>query len=136
MTGADVVSAARAWVGVPFRHQGRSRTGVDCAGLIVCLARDLGVLPAAFDDPRDYPRAPRRDMVELLERYAVRGDPGEGALALIQWPRERWPRHIAVLTPDTMIHAYERRGRVLEHGYRGQWVRWTHSTWRVPGVVA
>ena len=42
-TSLDVVATARAYLGVPWRHQGRSRLGLDCAGLIVLTARDLGL---------------------------------------------------------------------------------------------
>ena len=36
-----IVAEARTWLGVPWRHQGRSRAGVDCAGLVVLVARAL-----------------------------------------------------------------------------------------------
>jgi cell wall-associated NlpC family hydrolase len=45
MRGAQIVSEARAWVGVRYAHQGRSREGVDCIGLPVCVRAALG-LPA------------------------------------------------------------------------------------------
>ena len=34
-----VVLEARTWLGVRWQHQGRSRTGIDCAGLVVEVAR-------------------------------------------------------------------------------------------------
>ena len=37
-----IVAAARTWLGVPWRHQGRTRQGVDCAGLVVLVGRGLG----------------------------------------------------------------------------------------------
>ena len=40
-TSDEVVREARTWVGVPFRHQGRSRSGVDCGGIIVVVLREL-----------------------------------------------------------------------------------------------
>ena len=30
----EIVAAARDWVGVPYRHQGRTRNGIDCIGLL------------------------------------------------------------------------------------------------------
>jgi cell wall-associated NlpC family hydrolase len=39
----DIVAAARTYLGVPWRHQGRTRAGLDCAGLIVMVARDLAL---------------------------------------------------------------------------------------------
>ena len=38
-----IVAAARVWLGVPWRHQGRTRQGVDCAGLVVLVGRGLGL---------------------------------------------------------------------------------------------
>ena len=31
----EIVDAARNWVGVPYRHQGRTRNGIDCVGLLL-----------------------------------------------------------------------------------------------------
>jgi len=45
---------ARTWVGVPFLHNGRTRSqGVDCLGLIVCLLRDCGI-PVPDGDGKAY----------------------------------------------------------------------------------
>ena len=38
------VAAARGYVGVPWRHLGRSRTGVDCIGLVLLAARETAAL--------------------------------------------------------------------------------------------
>ena len=43
VTRTDIVAAARGWLGVPWRHQGRSRAGVDCVGLVVVVCRSLGL---------------------------------------------------------------------------------------------
>jgi hypothetical protein len=53
---AAFVTAARGYVGVPWRHLGRSRTGVDCIGLVLLAARDVGCdLPY----PAPYAREPQ-----------------------------------------------------------------------------
>jgi cell wall-associated NlpC family hydrolase len=45
-----IVTAARSWLGTPYRHQHRERgVGVDCAGLVIGVARQLGIVPADFD---------------------------------------------------------------------------------------
>ena len=38
-----IIAAARSWLGVPWRHQGRTRQGVHCAGLVVLVGRELGL---------------------------------------------------------------------------------------------
>lgn len=44
MTPEEVINKAREYIGVPFHHGGRSRKGgVDCGGLLVCVAADLGI---------------------------------------------------------------------------------------------
>jgi hypothetical protein len=79
---AQVVSAAREWIGVPFRHQGRTRDGVDCAGVVIKVAHALGL--SSFD-ATGYRRLPagigqekiedicRREMIPIEEAKA-RGD--------------------------------------------------------------
>lgn len=44
VTRQDLIEAARRWRGIKFSHQGRSRkTGLDCGGLILVIARELGL---------------------------------------------------------------------------------------------
>lgn len=38
-----IVEQARTWLGVKWRHQGRTRYGVDCAGLVIKVAHSLGL---------------------------------------------------------------------------------------------
>jgi cell wall-associated NlpC family hydrolase len=53
MTGADIVREARSFLGVRWRHQGRSRDGIDCCGLVIVVGRQL----AYFDfDVTNYAR--------------------------------------------------------------------------------
>ncbi|MFQ3664940.1 MAG: hypothetical protein SNJ79_02730 [Sphingomonadaceae bacterium] len=53
MTGLDarrqrIADAAMTYVGTPFRLQGRSRSGLDCIGLIVLSLKDAGLLPGDY----------------------------------------------------------------------------------------
>jgi hypothetical protein len=49
-TRAQVATQARAWIGTPFAHQHRARgVGVDCVGLVIGVARELGLVPSCFD---------------------------------------------------------------------------------------
>lgn len=36
------IQAARSYLGTPWRHQGRSRRGIDCGGLVALAMRDIG----------------------------------------------------------------------------------------------
>jgi cell wall-associated NlpC family hydrolase len=67
-----IVAAARAWLGVPWRHQGCTRQGVDRAGLVVLVGRWLGL---ADYDTTAYGRRP--DGLGFVRKFraAVEGIP-------------------------------------------------------------
>lgn len=137
MIAAELVAAARTWLGVPFVHQGRSRLGVDCAGLVVALMRDNGLMPVGFRDERTYGRSPRTEMQDTVTRF-MRPAPGPaaGVLVLIRWRVHEHASHVALLTErDTIIHSYQSAGEVVENGYRGPWLRRTAGLWLFPGVT-
>lgn len=139
IVASDLIREARTWLGVPFRHQGRGRAGVDCAGFLVELMRAAGELPSDYAEPANYSRHPQRELFEIVRRYCTQATtraPFPGALILIRWLPQSCPSHVGLCTGETMIHCYQRAGGVVEHGYRGPWVRLTHSLWRMPGVAA
>lgn len=110
----DVVATARSWVGVPFQHQGRTRKGVDCAGLLIVVAQDLGY-PVL--DVRDYGRQPdptRMGSVigEQMDRISI-GKAEYGDVLWIAWKRD--PQHLCIVTDLGVIHSYEAIGKVTEH---------------------
>jgi len=131
----ELIERARAWIGVPFHHQGRSRAGIDCIGLPEAILRDAGVLPAGYDAPRNYGRRPIGELERGLQRWcAAAPRPVRGCLLALRWPAHGGISHVAILAGDTIIHAYHKRG-VCEHAYRAQWVKWTRSAWHLPGVA-
>lgn len=132
MIPARVIDEARGWVGVPFRHQGRDYSGIDCVGLPIVVGQSLGLFDQRLDIA-NYGRLPTGELVERLREHC-RPIPKAvpGALVVIAWTKIA--AHVAVFTGETLIHAYESVGRVVEHGYRGRWIRMTHSAWALPGV--
>lgn len=67
--GARVLDEARALVGVPWRHMGRSAAGVDCIGLVWLAANRAGVL---LPEPPPYAREPQDQALrEALHRHLV-----------------------------------------------------------------
>lgn len=137
MSAADVIAIARSWLGVPFVHQGRSRLGVDCAGLIIEVMREADCLPAGFTSPRAYGRAPVQEMKTTADAFLVRhrGAALPGAIILIRWPQHPHASHVALCTGETIVHAYQRAGAVVENAYRGRWVRDTAAVYCIPGVT-
>lgn len=94
------------WVGVPFRHQGRTRSGVDCAGLLLAGLAEQGVHVSA---PANYhPSAAATLLLAELEAsplFEPRNGPPERGDVLVFRIR-RAAQHLAIaLGSDAMIHA-------------------------------
>ena len=133
------MEAARAWLDVPFHHQGRSRVqGIDCVGLAIVVARDLELIDAEVEStlPHTYERIPDpKLMASLLHQHMdATGSPAAGDWIWLAAPNTR-PRHIGMLTSDdTWIHAYEDVGRVLEQPLRAAYRRMIKGAWSYRGV--
>jgi len=129
---AQVVDEARRWVGVPFRHLGRDKNGIDCVGLPIVVGKALSLFPDDFDSGV-YGRLPTGQLAARIGQHCTPlATVKPGTIIVIQWLVNA--AHVAICTGPNMIHAYETLGRVIEHGYRGRWVRITHSVWGIPGV--
>jgi hypothetical protein len=128
--GADIVAAARRWLGTPFQHQGRLLgVAVDCAGVATEAARALGLETC---DACDYHRQPDGKTLErLCDEHMARvpyGAPMElGDVLLMRIARE--PQHLAIVSAvaegraAALIHAYMEVGEVVEHSLDVRWRR-------------
>lgn len=115
------IEAARGWLGTPFHHQGRTRlVGADCLGLAYGVARELALIDEQW---RPYGREPHageletalRDCPALVEVSSlVAGD-------LIVFRLVRDLQHMGIYTGRNIIHAWQPRGRVVEHRYCDKW---------------
>jgi len=128
-TADEIIQTARSYIGVPFRHMGRSRNGIDCAGLVVCVCRDLEI--SVVDIPR-YGRQPLGGMLEQVVRqtFIETSSVEPGTLLVMRFASE--PQHMAIYTGDTIIHSYERVGKCVEHRLDSVWHRRIVSTYRFP----
>lgn len=106
---------------------------MDCVGLIVATLQELDCLPGNFESPA-YGRLPNQGELERkIRSYCDPIDePVPGALIGVQWHGEA--AHVAIYTGENIIHAYEKRGRVVEHGFRGNWLKRVKGVWALPGV--
>ena len=131
----ELIDEARRWLGVPYRHQGRTPTGgFDCIGFVVWCLQQRGVLPAEFER-RDYGRLPQLELIAKAAAYCEEiAAPLPGCLLLIRWPGDKRASHAALLAGETMIHTYQNM-KVVEHGYRQPWVKWTTHRWKLSGVI-
>lgn len=133
--GADFVRAARELVGVPYRHQGRTRNGLDCLGLVLLAADAVKIMPLEAGRT-NYGRAPLDELLAGLPRYCdTIEDDAPGAIVAIRWPGDRRTGHVAICAGATLIHSYSNMGRVVEHGFRGRWRDWVVSRWWARGLT-
>lgn len=118
LLGPRLVMAARGWLGVRWRHLGRSRTGIDCIGLVLLALRDCGV---EIPDPSPYAREPQgHRLLSGIQQHARRvADPEPGDVLLFRMGL--YGGHVGIACDDlvygqpAVIHAFARQGeRVCE----------------------
>ena len=116
LTRADVVAAARAWIGTPWVHQHRTQgVAVDCAGLVIGVARQLGIVPACFD-VNGYERYPDGSLVSLCSTYmdpVSKADMRPGDVLVVAVDQD--PQHLGILGDYrhgglSLIHSALHRG--------------------------
>lgn len=138
ITAQQLIDEARKLTGTPWKHQGRSRRGVDCVGMVLLAAKNAGLdlTKNGVTDERKYGRGAQPLLLERVEQYCTRIEsPIAGCLLFFEFYGERHPRHFGVFSErETMIHADAKRGMVIEHGHRAHWIDRTHSVWKLPGV--
>ena len=112
MSDLAFLEAARGWLGVAWRHQGRSRAGIDCIGLVVMAARVCGLdapLAATYGRTQSY-----FEMKPVLCGFARRiAETRPGALLLY---KDGAQLHLAIATetPGHCIQALAKPGGVIE----------------------
>lgn len=141
MKRSDVMEAARSYIGVPYRHQGRARTGIDCIGLIWCVAVDLGY---ETDIPVAYSRSPSPQLlISECEKNLVKQDRGMADLkvgdVLVMWGMTRnEAQHFAVVGEVdgrlTLIHAFSKHQKVVEQSIDEFWSRRFVAIYCFPGL--
>jgi cell wall-associated NlpC family hydrolase len=120
----NLVQAARKYLGTRWRHRGRNKHAVDCAGLVMLSYADCGV---ELPDYTLYGREPHRDG---LVQYVIKalGQPladhdrtlAEGDVLLMRFDTE--PHHVAIVAladyggtkAFNIIHADGNVGSVIE----------------------
>ncbi|AAT69484.1 cell wall-associated hydrolase [Alphaproteobacteria phage PhiJL001] len=141
VTRDDIVAEALSWEGVPWRHQGRTRKGIDCAGLAVLVGSSLGLTTA---NPTAYPRRPDgsflRHFQDALEQIPVR-DILPGDVVIFSGTDHSHVCHCGIVAVkynrQSVIHAHATRRKVIhERMWEAESVvgRPVHA-FRYPGVV-
>ena len=113
----EAVELARSWLGVPWRHQGRTRQGIDCAGLVVLVGEALGLL--SYDTTNYQRRSHSQYFMKafrenMQEKRLVDAKPGD----VLLFRDSAYPCHSAIVaergSKPTIIHAYAPRHKVVE----------------------
>jgi hypothetical protein len=144
MTPAAVVLAARGWLGTPFHASARIRgVGVDCAGLVIGVARELGLVAPDFDVPPYLQRPDGKTLIAWCEQYMTRvTQPREGDVAVTLI--DEYPQHLGILAPYrhggfSIIHACNAASctppRVIETRLMLHRANQLVSVYRLPGVA-
>src|SRR5574343_658591 len=130
MTRDDVVREARKVIGAIWVHQGRDpATGLDCLGVIVWVAKRLGL---HFPDRTDYGREPIgmllvEEVRERLVEIPV-GTEQSGDVLILRTPGKQLPTHVAIVAKGEnelmLIHSIQLSAaqKTVEEPYR-RWQR-------------
>lgn len=116
-----------------WKHQGRSRSGIDCLGLIVVTAHKLGISDV---DEKTY--SPRPDGVSLVRRFNEEMDEipltEMDAGDVVMFADSKYPCHVAFVSRKHgqlyIIHAHATRRQVLEERYGWEWPEKARKAYR------
>ncbi len=125
------VNAARACLGTPFHHQGRSPgTGLDCIGLLVVALTAAGF---SVRDRADYSLRPDgKSLLAALDEHGARRVSDIQAGDILVFCYDRQPQHVALATSaDTMIHSFAPAGKVVETAIGVYWKRRLAAVYRI-----
>lgn len=144
MLRSQVAESALSYIGTPWVHQGRTKgVGVDCIGLLVGVASEVGL---NFEDQTDYSPVPHDAKSHLIEGLQHNNcsrtqECLPGNILLFCLMKAKMPSHCAILVGNgRMIHAMNYRSKsgklhqVRAHVYANPWVSRTHSIWAYPGI--
>lgn len=145
--GGAVAQCARAWVGTRFHHQGRVRKshsnhgGVDCLGLLIGIADEIGLRDASGKllcsyDEHDYGHYPDEARLEAMLGTVLQcvpiADLRRGDICLIEVDGRA--QHLAVVSSLdgelSLIHAYAPVRAVVEHHLDDAWRRRIRKAYR------
>lgn len=129
---------------VPFVHQGRSFSGIDCVGAIIYAFQYAGDVPAYPRDPingeleRELTRVFGQPVLERPSTLAPAIDMGLLQACDVVSMQYKGPvRHVALVVPHvtiagalSVVHTDAMRGRVVEHILDARWMRRIMKVWR------
>lgn len=134
----DIVAEARKLIGTPYLHQGRlpgASGGLDCVGVPIVVAKNLGLIDVNFDDDqfRVYARDPGDRLIDKIQQFCQSFDSSfplfpVGSLVVFKGVQAGYRRHCGIVACDsqknlTLIHACSTYNGVTEHAFVEWWVQ-------------
>lgn len=122
-TRNELIAVAKTWIDVPAIASGAQRSGVNCLGLFVGIAREIGGLEDMVTEAEKHvgfrvPTTPSGLMKGLVKsnylELVIPPTMSPGNLVLF-FTRDG-PQHLALVTePGVIIHAAQVKKKVVEH---------------------
>lgn len=132
MIAGSIVADARSLIGTKFRHQGRDpRTGIDCVGLLIWIAKKEGLPHEEFNNyGRD---VPGKTLEQLLYKYCDKLEERDrlGSVILFDLVRVGVGHHVGIRDRYGFIHAMSRPsgGVVRFEPMTPSWEKRIKSAW-------
>jgi len=132
-----IIEEARSYLKTKWRHQGRSRAGIDCIGLVIEVAKTV----KGWDfDITDYPRqATDETMLNLCCEHLLMVSKSELQPGDVLVMRFEHQRHAAIVgdyphsSELSIIHAYSPARKVIEQRLDSVWLGRVIGAFRFPG---
>jgi cell wall-associated NlpC family hydrolase len=141
VTRAQVVECARSYIGTPWHHQARvkgPKGGIDCAGLIICIAEELGLVEKSVETP-NYSRYPDGTLLPTCAKYMhsiLSHTARPGDVLLFTFTTD--PEHLGIVAEidgrRTVIHSYAQARGVVENDLDELWLSRIRGAYRLPGI--
>ena len=112
----SIVDEALKWKDVPWKHQGRTRSGIDCAGLVVLVGKALNLIDY---DYLTYTRHTNQDKflqhfrMVLKEKPLSQREPGDVLLFRDGVQSCHSAIYAPIFNSPGIIHAYAGRRKVV-----------------------
>jgi hypothetical protein len=142
---AAICAEARTWRGARWDHQARRDGWVDCAGLLVVVARKFGfAVPEVANYDRNADGFSLRATVDRFAQRIPTADIKPADFVLVKFPRVKFESHLAWVVDHKyrglgLLHSLNNadgKGGVIEHGLDNVWRSRITQAYRLPPLVA
>ncbi len=136
---SEFIKHVESYVGTRYMHQARlPGVGLDCAGVVVCAAREIGI---DVQDISGYSRTPSGMRLTSalaahcdVATYTGVDDLQKGDILAFIWDLE--PQHIGVYVGDGyIVHAHAMARRTVKHRLDAEWHSRIALVFRIKGVT-